>query len=303
MFWTLITILPIFSLILLGKLLKSTYFKSNDFWRYSEKMTYYVLFPALLINSLTHTNFHAEISHAIFALVAATTLLAATLISAQFFLKMEVRTFTSLFQGAVRYNSYIFIGVSSALYGADGIAIVAIIIAYMIILTNVMSVLALDIYLKGNIRNISSIVKNIFKNPLILGCLIGVLLNRVNTFIPTSCVHFLDYLGNASLPLSLMCVGAGLSFQHLYRKRMAVLSASLSKLIILPVIAFILLSAFNVAGLPKLIAMLYSSVPCAGNAYILAQQMGGDAETMAAIISATTLLSILTIPLILNWVG
>lgn len=302
MLWTLITILPIFSHILLGKILKISYFKSEEFWRYAEKITYYVLFPALLINSLANTNFHTQISHAIVSLVTATTLLAMILIGLQYFLKMEVRTFTSLFQGAVRYNSYIFIGVSSTLYGKDGIAIVAIIIAYMVILTNIMSVLVLDIYLKGNIRNVTSIVKNIFKNPLILGCLIGVSLNRVNTYIPISGTIFLEYLGGASLPLSLMCVGAGLNFQHLYRKRMAVLSASFSKLIILPVIAFILLSLFNVSGLPKLIAMLYAAVPSAGNAYILAQQMGGDAETMAAIISATTLLSILTIPLVLNCV-
>lgn len=47
--------------------------------------------------------------------------------------------------------------------------------------------------------------------------------------------------------------------------------------------------------------MLYTAAPCAGNAYILAQQLNGDHELMAGIISTTTIFSMLTIPLILTF--
>lgn len=299
MFSTLITILPIFAIIVFGKILKEKYFKAEEFWRTSEKITYYVLFPALLINALIHANFHAAIGHTIIALMLSTLLVATIILVFQYFMKTDVRTFTSFFQGSVRYNSYIFIGVSAALFGTKGIAIVAIIISYMIVLTNVISVMVLDAYLNGNVSNLIKLTKNIAKNPLILASITGVLLNQVAHFVPVTLTAFLDYIGNAALPLSLLCVGAGLNLKHLYHKRTAILSATFAKLIILPVVSILFLSFFHVSGLPKLIAILYSAVPCAGNAYILAQQMGGDSETMASIISVTTLLSILTIPLIL----
>src|SRR6185312_8637652 len=131
MLTTFVSILPIFAIILLGKILRHYFYKSDDFWRISEKITYYVLFPALLVNSLMHASFHAHIGKAIAALVIATLILAAILIILQYFIKLEKPFFTSLFQGSVRYNSYIFIGVASALYGDNGVAIVAIVIAYM----------------------------------------------------------------------------------------------------------------------------------------------------------------------------
>lgn len=295
----LLTILPIFFIILLGKIFKSSFLKNEDFWRDSEKITYYVLFPALLIKSLLNTSFYGHLHQAVMAVAFATLILSAFFILMQFIIKVERRAFTSMFQGGIRYNSYIFIGVAAALYGAEGISTVAIIIAYMIVLTNVLSVIVLDAYLSNRRSNVFLIMRNIAKNPLIIATVIGVIFNPLKDEIPNAISVFLGYLGDASLPLSLLCVGAGLKFQKAYEHWGSIFSTSVAKLILLPFVAMILLSILGVTGLPKAIAILYAAAPCAGNAYILSQQMGGDSDMMAAIISATTLLSIITIPIVL----
>ncbi|WP_243464934.1 AEC family transporter [Photorhabdus temperata] len=68
----------------------------------------------------------------------------------------------------------------------------------------------------------------------------------------------------------------------------------------MPLITILIIKYLGSSGVPANIAILYSAVPCAGNAYILARQMGGDHEAMASIITWTTLLSIITVTLILG---
>ena len=136
-----------------------------------------------------------------------------------------------------------------------------------------------------------------FKNPLILGALFGLLLNYFDLMIPKTLAVYLHYLGEAATPLSLLSVGAGLTLVMNGSKIRATFAAIFSKLVVLPFLTLSLLYFFGVTGSLAQIALLYSSVPCAGNAYILARQMGGDATTMAAIITWTTLLSCLSISL------
>ena len=97
--------------------------------------------------------------------------------------------------------------------------------------------------------------------------------------------------------MSLLSVGAGLSLVMHWTKLTATIYAAVLKLLALPFATFFLLSFFAVDGMAAHIALLYAAVPCAGNSYILARQMGGDAQAMASIITWTTLISALTISL------
>jgi len=295
------SILPIFILIMMGHTLKRKFPITQDYWRGAEKLTYYFFFPSLLITALINTNIHRDIHSIIIPLVLATIAMALILVIAQMLFSFDKKSFTSYFQGSVRYNSYVFIGSAVVLYGHKSIAIVAIVIAYMIILTNILSVLVLSFYAAETRPNIKLILLNIVKNPLIISCVIGVLLSSNNIKLISPLSSLLQFLGNAALPVSLLCVGAGLYFKHIYKNIVPIIVVNILKLICLPLATFLLLNYFQVAaGLPRQIALLYAAVPCAGNAYILAKQMGGDADTMAAIISTTTLFSLLTISIILH---
>jgi malonate transporter and related proteins len=174
----------------------------------------------------------------------------------------------------------------------------------MIIFTNVISVMIMNSYGNGAKKGIANIAKATATNPLIVAALIGVGLNLAELNIGIGPLGgLLKYLGDAATPLSLMSVGAGLSFALDMEKAQGIAFSIAAKLMALPVLALALMTYFNISGLVGSIALLYCAVPTAGNAYILARQMGGDSVAMASIITWGTLLSALSIPLLMAFGG
>jgi predicted permease len=96
-----------------------------------------------------------------------------------------------------------------------------------------------------------------------------------------------------------MCVGSGLRFTANTTHIKFALSTCFIKLIALPLVTLFSLKLFNVTGVAKSVGILYSSLPCAGTSYILSQQLGGDPESMAFIITLSIMLSLLSITLIM----
>jgi predicted permease len=94
-------------------------------------------------------------------------------------------------------------------------------------------------------------------------------------------------------------VGAGLSFAALVQGSRDVITSSSCKLLILPAVTGILCVLFGVSGPALGICLIYTAIPVSVSSYILARVLGGDHDRMAAIITAQTLLSALTMPLVL----
>ncbi|ERT14007.1 AEC family transporter [Photorhabdus temperata] len=295
------SILPIFLLIILGFLSKKYIKDVSHFWNFSDKFVYYLFFPALLILDISEANFSgADNFYPIVSTISSTIIIAIIIFSGRFFFNTTPALFTSIFQGGVRYNSYVFIALSQSLFGSEGVALSGFFVAYMIIITNIMSVLVMNHYGSGSKKSLSSAILALAKNPLIIGAIIGVLLNFFNIHITGSIKQLFIYLSNAATPLSLMSVGAGLIISMHIKKLLSISYATILKLVVMPLITILIIKYLGSSGVPANIAILYSAMPCAGNAYILARQMGGDHEAMASIITWTTLLSIITVTLILG---
>ncbi len=82
-----------------------------------------------------------------------------------------------------------------------------------------------------------------------------------------------------------------------------VLATNTIKLVLMPVLVLVLAWALRLDPVSRDVALLFAALPTATSAYILARQLGGDAELMAAIITGQTLLAMLTLPMWLQWVG
>ena len=295
------SVLPIFILIILGYVFKRYLIPEESFWKNAEKITYYVLFPALLILKIGEAEFaFNEVKNGIFSVLIGTSVVALLLLLGRFVFRIENSLFTSVFQGGVRYNSYVFLGLAQALFGEKGVAISGIFVAYMIIFTNVIAVVIMNNYGSSGRKSLSSVFAAILKNPLIIGAFIGVIFNLSNITIPVIPKEVMLYLGGAASPLSLLAVGAGLTLAMHKTKVVAMCYSCFMKLLVLPIVTLVSLSMLSVTGPVYGVALLYASVPTAGNAYILATQMGGDSESMAAIITWTVLGSTLTITPILG---
>jgi hypothetical protein len=212
-------------------------------------------------------------------------------------------TFTSVFQTATRWNSYITLAIANALYGKNGLALVAVALIALIPLINAVNVWVLARYASDEKPSALNIALQIIKNPMVWSCLIGMAINLTQLPLPSFLISYAELLGRSSLTLGLILVGAGLEISGAWKADSAVSIASLLKLVLTPVLAISIGYALGLSGAPLAMVAVVSSVPTAPAGYILARQMGGDAPLIARILTFQTALAFVTITLALAATG
>jgi len=296
------TLIPIFMLISLGYLFKRVSFPSLEFWPMMDRFTYYVLFPSLLIYKLATANLSGINSFdvvltAIFALVL---MLVLTLVLG-YFKTIEKRAFTSVIQGAIRFNTYVFLALIDALLGDSGLVIAAVLIAFAIPFINFLCIGAFSYFINKEDLKFFKFLKSIFTNPLIVACLIGGLLNVSSLDLPIVLIKTLAILSAAALPMGLLSVGVGLELSHISSAKYELFLSVVLKLVIFPLVIVGVASLFTISYEALWVLILFASMPTASSSYILARQLGGDLKLMSSIITVQTLLSIATVGIIISF--
>ena len=290
---------PVFLLILFGALLRRINFPGAEFWPGIERLTYYVAFPALLVHRLALADFsNADFGRFSVVICAAVFLTSALVWLLKPWASRNAADFTSLFQGAIRFNTYIGLAVASALFGDPGLVIAAIAVAIMIPLVNILCVITFTVAIESNGKHPGDVLKGLLTNPLIVACLLGVALNISSVGLGGVWIEeFLARLGAAALPLGLLSVGVALSLGTVRRDWPTIVLASLLKFGFFPALMLGLAIWLQLDVLSQQVLLLLACLPTASSAYILARQLGGNAVMMANIISAQTLLAFAAIPL------
>jgi predicted permease len=306
---TLVAVLPVFLVILLGFALRRGRWVADAFWGPAEHLTYTVTFPALLTANLAKADMGAVAWAPLMTVQAAAVLLTAglalalrrPLLAAR--MGVDGAAFTSVFQGAIRPNTYIGLAVAAALFGDIGVTLTAICVAVVVPLVNVLSVSCMTRFGDGQSAGILAVLRGIVTNPLILACALGLALNATGIGLPPVIGPTLEILARAALPIALLAVGAGLSFRHLRRAWGPVTVSSALKLAGLPLLAWAGCALTGLDAVTTATAVLYAGLPCSASSYVLARRMGGDAPLVAGIITAQTLASAVTIALLAGAVG
>lgn len=297
-----LAVAPIFGLILLGFGLRRFEFPGPGFWPVSERLTYYVLFPALLISGLSGRSFDENAAPMALVLFLAVCLVSAGLMGMRRMLVMDGPVFTSVFQGAIRPNTYVGLSAAAALLGPDWMTLSAVALLTLVPLVNVLCVLVLSRH-GSNGGGVKRTVLELVKNPLILACIAGFLLNGLDVMLPRVVDDFLSIMGKAALPMGLLSVGAGLRFEGLGAQVRPVVVASAAHLVVLPLVAYVLGLMLGLDPVSMDAALIYTAIPVSVSAFILARQMGGDHRAMALIITAQTVISAVSLPLVLGILG
>lgn len=296
----LIALSPVMTLIIIGHLLRKTAFLPDAAWSGIEKLTYYILFPSLLIYTLSRQNLQGSGWHSMLLVIFGTLLLAATVLIIWHLLSRSDSgaTFTSVFQGGVRFNTYIALAVAQALYGAAGLATGSIVVGFMVVLINIACVSVFIIWGNSAARSIQAFIRELLINPLIIACLIGWGLGLSGLGLPGFSEDILEIIGRAALPLGLLAVGAALRLDMIRGHSGAIVESSLVQFLLKPAMAATLIHYSGLHGVAAVVLMLVFMTPTAPSAYILARQLGGDTETMASIITVQTILAFLLMPVI-----
>jgi len=301
---TLAALLPVFAIIALGYAFRRLDFPGQGFWAPAERLTYFVLFPALLVNNLAQAEFgDLPAGPMALGIGIAFTALSLALIALRRRFPVDGPGFTSVFQGAVRMNTYVGLAGAVALGGEVGLTLAAVAIAVIVPLVNLFSVSVLCRYAGDRPASLGRIAGELARNPLLLACVAGLSLNALGWGVPLGGGAVLKLLGRAALTIGLLAAGAGLQLRRVGSSRGVILATSALKLIALPLLTAVACRLLGVSGLPATIAVLFGALPGAPSSYILARQMGGDAPLMASIITVETALACLTLPAVLSWLG
>jgi predicted permease len=145
-------------------------------------------------------------------------------------------------------------------------------------------------------QNDGKVFKEILRNPFIIATLLALACNFGGVPIPKPVDVTLGRLGACAIAIGLMCVGATLSL-HGGRSAGALMSWMLSvRLLVTPLAAIAIGWALDLTLVERQMLLLFSALPTASSAYVLAARMGGDGRLVAVTMSVGTLLSAATIP-------
>ncbi|MES9871558.1 MAG: AEC family transporter [Candidatus Sedimenticola sp. 6PFRAG7] len=300
-------LVPVILVILLGVLLKQTTLLADNQWSGIENLCYYILFPALLIKTLATaqigtTEVLAFSGMVLFAIFAMTGLMLAAypLLKGRF--GVSPASFTSLMQGATRWHGFIALSIVGYLLGDEAIAYMAITMAVIIPPLNIINV-ALLASLVGGGNGVWDVVKKLFRNPFIIACFVGALLNLTGIGLPGPVYKVFDMMGSGALGLGLLVVGAGLEFGKVRDHRFLVAFGTCIRLLGMPLLMFTGAWLFGIEGMPLTVAVIAGAVPTAATSYVLARQMGGDAPLMANLITVQVMASVITLPVMIWLAG
>jgi hypothetical protein len=284
-------ILPDFALIALGFVLFHRFGYERAFWVGLERLVYYVLFPALLFNSIVAARYSLAADGGLL-LAAVGGLLASALLgfAARPVLRPPPALFASCVQTAYRYNSYLGLALAQSLAGGRGVAQIALVFSVCIPLANLIAVSTMARHSQAGLA------RELVRNPLIIGTVSGLVANAVGLQLPEFAAHALARLGQASLALGLICVGAGLSVAGAAVQRALLGYFSVVKLLLFPAVVLALAALLRLPAEQAQIAVVFAALPTATTAYVLATRMGFDGAPVSFLITAQTLASMLTLP-------
>ncbi|WP_147819104.1 AEC family transporter [Salidesulfovibrio onnuriiensis] len=303
MLHVILAVAPVFGLVLLGCVLRRLDFPGQGFWAVSERLTYYVLFPAMLVQGLSGREFQDSATPLATSLVLAVVCVAGLLQGVRHAVNLHGPAFTSVFQGAIRPNTYVGLSLAAALLGPDWMGLSAVALLTLIPLVNLLCVLTLSRHGDNGVGGVRRVLLELIRNPLILACAAGMAMNAFSLELPGVLSDLLNLLGRAALPMGLLAVGAGLRFAGVLASLKGVAVSSAAHLVLLPLLAVLFCSMLGAGNEATLAAVIFTAIPVSVSSFILARQMGGDHQLMAQIITAQTVLSVVTLPVLLLLLG
>jgi malonate transporter and related proteins len=301
------SVLPIFAVIALGSLLKRVGLIDDRFISASDRLVYYVFFPALLFWKIGKPATAQSIDWSLVPAVwiAVFIAFAASLVHARL-VRMPDREVGSFSQACYRFSTYIGMAVIVASMGEEGVRQFGVLIGFVIPFINLLAVSSLiwfsgEDYTGG--KKLAVLVKSALSNPLILACVAGILYSELAVPLPVFLDNTLGLMSLLALPLALISIGGSLTFKQLSGHFESSLAAAAIKLVFLPVVGFLLLRFFRVDETPFKVAMLYFALPTSPNNYILSAHFKSDCELATATIVLSTLLSMASLSAVLLLFG
>ena len=291
--------MPIFLVILLGYILKSKKFLSEEFADTANKFCFNIALPVMLYQDISKTNVREDmdIKFFLYCLIVTIVMFAVVWAMAKIFIKDK--TMVGAFAQAGARGSAAILGVAFVENICGDIGMTALMIVASVPFFNMLSVIILVCESPNNssegIGKIKSSLINIAKNPIILGILLGLIASLVNIKLPVIVDRSFDYIGRTATPIALIAIGAGFNVKEAITRLKPALGASFIKLIALPMVflPIAIKMGFRDAEMVAILVML--AAPTTVSSYVMAKSMDNDHILASNVIVLTTLISSITL--------
>ena len=290
-------VVPMFCLMAIGAFVKFQKWLTEEELNHMNRMVFRVFFCCMMFHSIYTTELATSFRPKLMLFGACGVLII-------FFLLMLIipriepdnKRRGVLVQAIFRSN-FVLMGVPivANIFGDENIAVSTMMIAIIVPMYNILAVFALETFRNGRFA-LLPIIKDIFKNPMILGAIAGATLLILGVEVPKPVLKPIGQISAATTPVALIILGASFRFGATHEHRRQLLGAVFGRLILVP--AVVLSTAayvFGFTGIEFVTLIAIFASPCAVVSFAMAQQMGGDSELAANCVVFTSGLSCLTI--------
>ncbi|RMM00227.1 hypothetical protein ALQ86_05707 [Pseudomonas amygdali pv. eriobotryae] len=298
---------PVFAMLFLGVLLKRIGAINDGFIVAASGLVFNVTMPALLFLGIIHADLRAALQPGLLIFFSVATLLSFAFAWGWAIWRCPQEERGVYVQGAFRGNNGVIgLALAASMYGPYGISLGAILAALVIVFYNTLSTIVLAVYSPVIKSDPWSVFKSVLANPLIISVIIASPFAYFSIGLPKWLETSGSYLAQMTLPLALICIGGTLSLASLRKSGSLAISASVMKMITLPLLCTLAAWLVGFRGAELGILFLYFASPTAAASYIMARTANGNYELAAAIIVITTLAAAVTTNVgifILQWGG
>lgn len=292
---------PVFILIALGWAARAARLAEPEAFGVVNRFGYFILYPAFLFTIVTNADFsNRDAGPFVLGVVGGFTVMMVLALATRLIFRKDGPAFTSVFQGAMRWNGFPLLAAAAAIYGQIGEELIGIVFGPLVFFVNIVSVVVLARWGANRAGSWRAVLDQIVANPLILSCAAGLLAQLVGLRHLGPVSEALRLLGQAAMPVALVTVGAGLDFAALRADSLRVTVSASLKLLAGPLVLWFTATAAGASPLAAAVAAGIGATPTAAAGYTLAREMGGDARLIAAIITATTIVSFVTMPFVIS---
>lgn len=289
--------LPVFLVIVVGKMLAGWGLFPKDFASMTDKFVFKAALPVLLFKDIAGIDFRQDFDVIFVLFCAVVSFLMFGLVWGLSALFMKDKSMVGSFsQGAARGSAAILgIALAKNIYGSSGYAPLMVLAAVPVF--NVMSVIILECS-RNNGRgrvDVLKILKGIVTNPIILGILFGLPFSLFDITLPAFLSGTVDSISKTATPMALLSIGAAFSFSDAKKKLTPAIVASFIKLFALPLVfmPFAIALGFRESALVSILIMLGS--PTTVTSYVMAKNMDNDGVLASNIVMIATLVSVLSV--------
>lgn len=293
------SVFPIFLLIALGCGLKKVKMLNDNFVDVATKFSFRISLPVMLFLDTATSNVEEafDISYSIYLVVFVVASFVIMALITRLVIKDRQKV-SAIAHTSCRSNcALVGMPMVISIMGAENSSIGALALLFIIPCYNIMAVVILSVFADHGVQKIQvgKVLKNIATNPLIIGTLLGILFALLDIRLPEFLDTSLNMIGDTGTPIILIAIGYQLNMAAMRNNFKYTSIIALVKLIIIPVLALTGALLLGFSNEQACVFFILACTPTSVSSYIMAKEMGSDAQLTSQAIIVTTAFSVVTI--------